>query len=208
MTALGNGASGGVGTNYIANLIIGSTWSYVTGGPEFTNQPPASTSVASGRKWVPQRRGHGRGPERELSMGKDRRRCNQTVTDGTGAAGGTATVSGANTATLTLTAGVSAGDTGNYQLVATASGTGYTLNSTTANLRLPDPQITANPANATANYGRIGQFHRHRHHGECAADLPVVPWHDPAQQRNSAGRQRVQPAPPEPPARALHLLSR
>ena len=40
--------SGGVGTNYIANLLIGSTWSYVTGGPEFTNQPPAITSVDLG----------------------------------------------------------------------------------------------------------------------------------------------------------------
>jgi hypothetical protein len=44
----GNGALGGVGTNYIANLLIGSTWSYVTGGPEFTNQPPAITSVPLG----------------------------------------------------------------------------------------------------------------------------------------------------------------
>src|ERR1035441_5549596 len=44
----GNGTAGGVGTNYIGNLIIGSTWSYVTGGPEFTNQPLASTTIALG----------------------------------------------------------------------------------------------------------------------------------------------------------------
>ena len=42
----GSGTSGGVGTNYIANLLIGTTWSYVTGGPEFTNSP-----VAFVRNW-------------------------------------------------------------------------------------------------------------------------------------------------------------
>jgi hypothetical protein len=54
--------------------------------------------------------------------------------------------------------GVSAGDAGNYQLVATASGTGFTLASTTANLRLSDPRITASPANATANYKGSASF--------------------------------------------------
>ena len=149
-----------MGTNYIANLIIGSTWSYVTGGPEFTNQPPASTTIALG--------GSG------SITGAGATAAGQTVsyqwvkitnggatpitsTNGPGGAGGSATVSGANTATLTLT-GISAGDAGNYQLVATASGTGYTLNSATAAVVLPDPLITANPANATANYGQTATF--------------------------------------------------
>ena len=124
---VGNGASGGVGTNYIANLLIGSTWSYVTGGPEFTNQPPANTTIALGGSGsITGRGGNRRGPERELSMGEnhERRRNTNNVTNGAGGAGGNATVSGANTATLTLT-GISAGDAGNYQLVATASGTAH-----------------------------------------------------------------------------------
>lgn len=155
----GNGANGGVGTNYIANLIIGSTWSYVTGGPEFTNQPLAITSVALGGNASLSGLATAANQSVSYYWQKFVGGTWQTLTDGAGTAGGTATVSGANTATLTLAgAGVSVGDTGDYQLVATASGTGFTLSSTTANLRLADPQITASPANATANYGGSASF--------------------------------------------------
>ena len=40
------GATGGIGPTFIGNLLIGTTWSYVTGGPEFTNQP-TNVTVAS-----------------------------------------------------------------------------------------------------------------------------------------------------------------
>src|ERR1039458_582374 len=156
---VGNGGVGGVGTNYIANLLIGSTWSYVTGGPEFTNQPPAITSVDLGGTGSLSGAATAANQSVSYYWQKFVGGTWQTLTDGTGTAGGTATVSGANTATLTLAgAGVSAGDTGDYQLVATASGTLFTLNSTTANLRLSDPRITANPANTTANYGGSASF--------------------------------------------------
>ena len=124
---VGNGASGGVGTNYIANLLIGSTWSYVTGGPEFTNQPAANTPVNLGGT---------------VSLTGQATAANQSVSyqwqelvsgnwvnlsDGTGTpGGGTAYVTNSATATVTLT-NFSAGDVGSYQVVATASGTDVTL---------------------------------------------------------------------------------
>ena len=151
---VGNGAQGGVGTNYIANLLIGSTWSYVTGGPEFTNQPPAITSVPLGGNTSLS----GAATAAGQSVGYQWYKIQGGQTNAiTTSAGGTATVTGANTATLSLN-GVSVGDTGDFLLLATASGTAYTLYSTTANLRLPDPKITANPANATANYGQSASF--------------------------------------------------
>src|ERR1039458_9960604 len=158
----GSGGAGGIGTNYMANLIIGSTWSYVTGCPEFTNQPLASTTIALGGsgsitgagataagqtvnyQWV------------KITNGGATTNNVNPGNGGTGA-GGSAFVSGQNSATLSLN-GISAGDAGNYQLVATASGTGLTLNSATAAVVLPDPLITASPANATANYGQTATF--------------------------------------------------
>ncbi len=139
----GSGGAGGVGTNYMANLMIGSTWSYVTGGPEFTNQPPASTSVPLG----------GTASITGLATAAGQSVTYQwyNITSGSNA------VNGANSSTLTIP-NFSSGDVGNYVLVATASGTGLALASTTASLLLADPQVTANPANATANYGQTATF--------------------------------------------------
>ena len=153
----GSNVNGGVGTNYIANLIIGSTWSYVTGGPEFTTNPPASTSVPLGGNGILSGVATAAGQSVSYRWQKFVGGTPQSLTDGSGTAGGSATVAGSGTSTLTLT-GVNVGDTGDYQLVATASGTGYIMNSTTANLRLSDPRITANPANVTANYGGSASF--------------------------------------------------
>ena len=152
----GIGAAGGVGTNYIANLIIGTTWSYVTGGPEFTNQPvnvvgtPGGTvafngnAVAAGQS-VSYRWQH-------VVNG-----TTNVLTDGVGTAGGGAAVSGSGSNTLTLT-GVTAGDiAGSYQLVATASGTGFSLDSDSVSI-LTDPFINSNPANANLNYGGMATF--------------------------------------------------
>jgi hypothetical protein len=154
---VGGGALGGVGTNYIANLIIGSTWSYVTGGPEFTNQPPASTSVNPGQNASLSGAATAAGQSVNYYWVKITGGVTNAVSNGLGGAGGSATVSGATTATITL-ASISGGDTGFYQLVAIASGTGYSLNSATAALVLTDPQITASPANTTANYSQSANF--------------------------------------------------
>ena len=153
---VGSGALGGVGTNYIANLIIGSTWSYVTGGPEFTNQPPANTAVNIGQNASLTGGAIAAGQTVSYQWVKitNAGATTNNVNNGAGGAGGSATVSGANTATLTLT-GVTAGDTGNYQLVATASGTHFNLNSATAAVALTDPQITTNPTNAASIQGTI-----------------------------------------------------
>ena len=155
---VGNGGAGGVGTNYIGNLIIGSTWSYVTGGPEFINQPLPSTTIALGGSGSITGAGAtAAGQTVNYQWVKIVGGVTNPVTAGNGGAGGSAFVSGQNSATLSLS-GISAGDAGNYQLVATASGTLYTLNSATAAVVLPDPLITANPANATANYGQTATF--------------------------------------------------
>jgi hypothetical protein len=162
---VGSGALGGVGTNYIANLIVGSTWSYVTGGPEFTNQPLASTTIVLGGSGSITGAGaHAAGATAagqivnyqwvKITNGGA---TTNNVNPGSGGAGGSAVVSGQNTATLTLT-GISAGDAGSYQLVATASGTLYTLNSATAAVVLPDPLITASPLSVTTNYGQTATF--------------------------------------------------
>jgi len=155
---VGSGASGGVGTNYIANLLVGTTWSYVTGGPEFTNAPVnadilgyggtvtlsgAAVAAAQSVSYYWQR----------ISGG-----VTNNLTDGVGTAGGGATVSGSATRTLTLT-GVTAGDVaGSYQLVATASGTGFSLPAQVSIIYHTDPFISANPANATVSYGGKATF--------------------------------------------------
>ncbi|HVM47347.1 MAG TPA: immunoglobulin domain-containing protein [Candidatus Acidoferrum sp.] len=156
---VGSGASGGVGTNYIANLIIGSTWSYVTGGPEFTNQPLAVTAVPLGgnASLTGSATAAGQSVTYQWVKISNGGATTNNVTNGAGGAGGGATVSGATTSTLSLT-GVTAADTGNYQSVATASGTGFKLNSSTAVLALTDPQVTANPASTTVNYHQSASF--------------------------------------------------
>jgi hypothetical protein len=154
----GNGANGGVGTNYIANLIIGSTWSYVTGGPEFTNQPVAYTAVNLGGSvtlsGTATAAGQGVTYQWQELVGGNW----VNLTDGTGTpGGGTAHVSNSGTSTVTLSS-FSGGDAGSYQLVAKASGTSFTLPSSTAVLALTDPQITVNPAPATANFNGTATF--------------------------------------------------
>ena len=151
---VGSGASGGIAPTYIGNLLIGTTWSYVTGGPEFTNTPanvvysPGSTYTFTGKAVAAAQ-----------SVTYQWQRIvggvTNNLTDGVGTAGGAATISGSTTSTLTI-AGVSAGDVGLYQLVATASGTGLKL-ATPAQINT-DPNITTNPGNVTANYGANATF--------------------------------------------------
>jgi hypothetical protein len=145
----GQGTAGGVGTNYIANLIIGHTWSYVTGGPEFTNQPSALTVVNLGGNVSITGQATAAGQSVSYQWVIIANGQTNPVTAGNS--------SGATSSTLTIT-GFAAANAGNYQLVATASGTRYTLNSTTATLLLADPLVTASPVNATANYGGSASF--------------------------------------------------
>lgn len=154
---VGNGASGGVGTNYIANLLVGTTWSYVTGGPEFTNQPVAGTNVNLGQTVTLNGAAVAAAQGVTYRWQKITGSTTNNLTDGSGTAGGTAVVSGSGTSALTLT-GVGAGDVGNYQLMATASSTLYSLNSSTAVLGLTDPQVLSNPSNLTTNYGTTATF--------------------------------------------------
>jgi hypothetical protein len=147
----GNGESGGVGTNYIANLIVGSTWSYVTGGPEFTNQPLASTNVNIGQSLSLTGKAVAAAQSVSYHWQKISAGVTNNLSDGAGAAGGAGTVSGSATSTLTIS-GIGAGDTGTFQLVATASGTSYALTSSQTVVGLADPQIVSSPANASAYY--------------------------------------------------------
>ena len=157
---VGSGGLGGVGTNYVANLLVGTTWSYVTGGPEFTTQPTNvafygiggnatlhAIAVAAGQSVTYQ--------WQVISGG-----ATNNLTDGTGTAGGTAVVSGSTTSSLGL-AGIGAGDLNTYQCVATASGTAYTLVSSPAALiQLTDPYVNSQPQPATVTklYGQSATF--------------------------------------------------
>ena len=152
----GNGATGGVPTNWIANLIIGTNWSFVTGGPEFTSQPvstvvsPSGTTSLSGTAVAA-------GQSVNYQWQKIVSGSPVNVNPGSGGAGGAATVSGQNASTLTLT-GASSGDGGTYQLLATAAGTGFTLASAQPTITVSDPAMAAQPQNTTANYGQSATF--------------------------------------------------
>lgn len=151
----GNGQSGGVGTNYLANLLVGSTWSYVTGGPEFTTQPAATTIAAPGQTVTLT----AVGVAASQSVTYQWQRNSANVQNGLGGAGGAATVSGATSSTLTLT-GVSTADAGSYQAVATASGTTYNLASSNAEVIVSDPGVIAqpSPSSAAVNAGQSVSF--------------------------------------------------
>jgi hypothetical protein len=155
----GSGALGGLGTNYIANLMLGTTWSYVTGGPEFTNQPPTNVYVYSfaNNVSVPAL-ATAAGQSVSYQWQKITGGATNNLTDGAGSAGGSATVTGSATSNLTLS-GESAGDMGTYQVVATAGSTGYTLASTQSILvKVTDPFINPQPQPATVNEGGTASF--------------------------------------------------
>jgi hypothetical protein len=150
---IGAGGVGGIANMYVANLILGTTWSYVTGGPEFTAQPestilstPGATVSMSGAAMAAGQ-----------SVAYQWQNNGVNVTNGAGGAGGSATVSGATGPSLTLT-GLSGRDAGIYTLVATASGTGFTLASSNTVLIVSDPGLLAQPQPATANYGGAGSL--------------------------------------------------
>jgi len=154
---VGSGGSGGIGPTYIGNLLIGTTWSYVTGGPEFTNQPVSQTVAGLGGSVTFTGNAVAAGQSVNYQWVHINGTSTNVLTDGVGTAGGAATVTGSGSNSLTLS-GVSAKDiVGVYQLVATASGTTFSLNSASATLIL-DPPITSSPANVTANYHTAATF--------------------------------------------------
>ena len=110
---------------YMANLLIGTTWSFVTGGPEFITQPTNVTADFGGNTSFT---GVAMAAAQTVSYQWEKvtATTTNTVNNGAGGAGGLATVSGATTTNLTL-AGISSGDAGSFQLVTTSSGTGFQL---------------------------------------------------------------------------------
>ncbi len=155
---LGSGALGGVGTNYIGNLLLGSTWSYVTGGPEFTNQP-GSTLVSIGGNVSLSAAATAANQSVTYQWQKVTGGTTNVLTSGFVNPGGSATVTivtNANVTTMTLT-GLGTGDLGTYQAVATASGTGFALASSQATLA--NILITSSePQSVTTNYGGSATF--------------------------------------------------
>jgi hypothetical protein len=148
---------GGNSPSYLGNLLIGTTWSYVTGGPEFTNQPASVTISSQGG--TASFTGDAVAAAQSVTYQWQHvvGGTTNTLTDGVGTAGGAATVSGSGTHMLTLT-GVTTGDTeGFYQLVATASGTGFKLSSQAVSI-LSDPFIDSSPSNFSVNYGGTATF--------------------------------------------------
>ena len=181
---IGSSGTGGIGTNYVANLIIGSTWSYVTGGPEFTTQPIAATVL---------------GPGSSLNLTGVAVAAAQTVTyqwqhngvnvnNGANGTGGLATVSGATNSVLSLT-GLSSGDSGTYQLIATASGTGYVLGSSSSVITVSDPGVLVQPVPATPMPEAPHQLHCDSRHDNCTINVCLVQRLGHARERNASGWQ-------------------
>jgi hypothetical protein len=137
------GATGGVGPTFIGNLLIGSTWSYVTGGPEFTNGPTNINVTSYGANLTLSGGAVAAAQDVTYQWQKIVGDSTNNLTDGPGTAGGTAIVTGSQSATLNLT-NVSAGDTGQYQLMATASGTGFSLATL---LSILPPSVNTSPGN-------------------------------------------------------------
>ena len=142
------GATGGIGPTFIGNLLIGSTWSYVTGGPEFTNQPANVTVNTTGATVSFNGAAVAAGQSVTYQWQKVTAGTTNNLTDGTGTAGGGATVSGSATDHLSLT-GVTSGDiAGYYQLMAKASGTSFTLTSQPASII---PSVNTTPTNVAVS---------------------------------------------------------
>ena len=120
------GATGGIGPTFIGNLLIGTTWSYVTGGPEFTNSPQNVSILSYGTNVTLSGSAVAAGQSVTYQWQRIIGGSTNNLTNGAGMAGGTAVVSGSQSQTLTLN-NVSAGDMGQYQLLAIASGTGFSL---------------------------------------------------------------------------------
>lgn len=120
------GALGGVSPTFIGNLLIGTTWSYVTGGPEFTNNPTDFYITTYGTNLTLSGSAVAAAQNVTYQWQRVVGGSTNNLTDGTGTAGGTAVVSGSQSQTLNLS-NISTGDMGQYQLLATASGTGFSL---------------------------------------------------------------------------------
>ena len=152
---VGSGALGGIGPTFIGNLLVGTTWSYVTGGPEFTNQP---TSLLASIGDTVSLSGPAVAAGQTVSYTWQKVTGNTTtnVSNGIGGAGGAANVTGATGPVLTLS-GISAPDLGTYQVVATASGTGFTLTSSQA--QIANMIFTSSqPQSVTVNYSSNATF--------------------------------------------------
>jgi hypothetical protein len=153
---VGSGASGGVGTNYYANLMLGTTWSYVTGGPEFTSQPASTIAALGGSATLSGATATAAAQTVSYQWQRIYSGITNMVTNGANGAGGSATVTGATTTNLTLS-GVQSADYGTYQLVATAGGTGFSLASAPAILGT-DPEAAVDPQPAQVNYDGVATF--------------------------------------------------
>ena len=151
------GATGGIGPTFFGNLLIGTTWSYVTGGPEFTNSPQNVSILSYGTNVTLSGSAVAAAQNVTYQWQRIIGGATNNLTNGAGTAGGTAVVSGSQSQTLTLS-NVSAGDMGQYQLLATAGGTGFGLAAPVSILYQAGPVITSNPTNVTTNYGAAATF--------------------------------------------------
>ena len=118
----------------------------MTGGPEFTDKPPASTSVNLSQNVSISGAATAAGQSVTYQWQQVVGGVTNNVNNGTGGAGGPALVSGATTGTLTLM-GFGGGDVGTYQLAATASGAGFS----------PGPVLLPHCSGGSPDYSQPGQ---------------------------------------------------
>ncbi len=133
------------GSVLITDLRIGTTWSFVTGGPEFTS-PPLSQSAAAGATVSLQ----------AVAVAGGSAVSYQWKQGGTNLANG-GNISGVTTSTLTLT-GVTSASAGSYSVTA-SNGLGSVSSSiATLTVTAADPRIISPPQSLTNNYLGTASF--------------------------------------------------
>lgn len=133
------------GSILISDLRIGTTWGFVTGGPEFASQP-VSQSAAAGATVTLQ----------AVAVAGGSAVAYQWKQGGTSLTNG-GIVSGATTSTLTLT-GITAASAGSYSVMASNSLGSVSSSIATLTITAADPRIVSPPQNLTTNYLGTASF--------------------------------------------------
>ena len=184
------GATGGIGPTFIGNLLIGTTWSYVTGGPEFTNSPQNVSILSYGTNVTLSGSAVAAAQSVIYQWQKVVGGSTNNLTNGIGMAGGTAVVSGSQSQNFDAqqrirrrygTISVArycrrhwflSGGTGQHSL---PGGSGHHLK----------------PDKRNDELWRGGNLLGHRHNSASLAVLSMVFWFNPAHKWASNGWQHA-----------------
>ena len=133
------------GSVLISDLRIGTTWSFVTGGPEFISQP-VSQAAAAGATVTLQSAAVAGGS----SVAYQWKQGGTNLTNG-------GSISGATSSTLTIT-GITAANAGSYSVTASNALASVSSSVATLTVTAADPRIISPPQNITNNYLGTASF--------------------------------------------------